>query len=329
MIFNNTNTKTQNHRTQGQPYNNPRGGLLFLIHQKYTFLGNITKIPTTKDISPYLQIIKITNHPLPTYSLIHLYMPTHPEDTIHIPTIQTTMFNHIHNNPQNNVFLLGIFNKDVASIGRQNGTTKTPPTQQDLEWKQFTNSLNLKYIPNDTNYSYQIKYNYTSTSLIDGFKIKIQQNTPSTSTFASKTIFNLKQNLDHYPINLYIPLNYIITKTQLPIPNNNKPKLLNPILPENINKFCIKFSETNTIQIQQLTNILKTNTKLSINQWQYICEHLDRMVNNISKLIEDTCTALPTPTFKNQASKQGGFLPRNSKNSGKENYQHTTSSKRP
>jgi hypothetical protein len=76
MIFNNTNTKTQNRRTQGQPYNNPRGGLLTLIHQKYAFPGNITKIPTTKDISPYLQIIKITNHPLPTYSLIHLH--AHP-----------------------------------------------------------------------------------------------------------------------------------------------------------------------------------------------------------------------------------------------------------
>jgi exonuclease III len=198
MIFNNTNTKIQNRRTQGQPYNNPRGGLLTLIHQKYAFPGNITKIPTTKDISPYLQIIKITNHPLPTYSLIHLYMPTHPKDTIHIPTIQTTIFNHIHNNLQNNVILLGDFNRDIALIGRQNGITKTSPTQQDLEWKQFTNSLHLKYIPNDTNYSYQGGYNYTSTSFIDGFYIKIQQNTPNTPILASKTIFNLKQNSDHY-----------------------------------------------------------------------------------------------------------------------------------
>jgi hypothetical protein len=65
MIFNNTATKTQPHRIQGQPYNNPRGGLLTLIHQEYAFPGNITKIPTTEDISPYRQIIKITNHPLP------------------------------------------------------------------------------------------------------------------------------------------------------------------------------------------------------------------------------------------------------------------------
>jgi hypothetical protein len=114
MIFNNTNTSTQTQRTQGQPYNNPRGGLLILIHQQYAFPGNICKIPTTTNISPYLQIIKITNHPLPTYFLLHLYMPTLMEDITLIPTIQTTIFNHIHNNPQSNIILLGDFNRDIA-----------------------------------------------------------------------------------------------------------------------------------------------------------------------------------------------------------------------
>jgi hypothetical protein len=94
MIFNNITTKTQIRRTQGQPYNNPRGGLLTLIYQQYAFPCNITKISTTNDIFPYLEIIKIANHPLSIYFLIHLYMPTHTKDTIHIPTIQTTMFNH-------------------------------------------------------------------------------------------------------------------------------------------------------------------------------------------------------------------------------------------
>jgi exonuclease III len=140
MVFNNTTTKTQPRRIQGQPYNNPRGGLLILIHQEYAFPGNITKIPTTEDISPYLQIIKIANQPLSKYFLIHLYMPTHIDDITHIPTIQTTIFNHIHNNPQSNIILLGDFNRDIALIGRQNGTTKTTPTQQDLDWRQFTNS---------------------------------------------------------------------------------------------------------------------------------------------------------------------------------------------
>jgi hypothetical protein len=118
---------------QGQPYNNRKGGLLILIHQEYAFPGNITKIPTTKDISPYLQIIKIANQPLSTYFLIHLFMPTHIDNITHIPTIQTTIFNHIHNNPQSNIILLGDFNRDIALIGRQNGATNTAPTQQDLD----------------------------------------------------------------------------------------------------------------------------------------------------------------------------------------------------
>jgi endonuclease/exonuclease/phosphatase family metal-dependent hydrolase len=139
-------------------------------------------------------------------------MPTHTDDTTHIPTIQTTIFNHIYNNPQNNIILLGDFNRDIALIGRHNGATNTAPTQQDLEWKQFINSLHLKYIPIDTNYSYQGGYNYTSTNLIDGFYTKIQSNTSNTPIFLSKTILNLKQNSDHYPINLHILLTTLYLK---------------------------------------------------------------------------------------------------------------------
>jgi hypothetical protein len=129
MIFNNTATKTQPRRIQGQPYNNPKGGLLTLIHQEYAFPGNITKIPTTEDIFPYLQIIKIANQSLSIYFLIHLYMPIHIDDITYIPTIQTTIFNHIHNNPRSNIILFGDFNRDIALIGRQNGATNTAPTQ--------------------------------------------------------------------------------------------------------------------------------------------------------------------------------------------------------
>jgi hypothetical protein len=311
MIFNNTATKTQPCRIQGQPYNNPKGRLLTLIHQEYAFPGNITKIPTTEDISPYLQIIKIANQPLSPYFLIHLYMPTHIDDITHIPTIQTTIFNHIHNNPQSNIILLGDFNRDIALIGRQNGATNTAPTQQDLDWKQFTNSLHLKYIPTNTNYSYQGGYNYTSTSLIDGFYTKIQQSSSNTSIFSSTTILNFKQNSNHYPINLYIPSNNIISKKPLPsTPNSKKPKILNSIPTENINQFCIKFFENNTTLIHQLINILQNNTKLPYNQWQHVCEQMDQIVENISKTIEDTCTAPPIPTLTNQTSKQGGYIPR-------------------
>jgi hypothetical protein len=74
-------------------------------------------------------------------------MPSHIDDIIHISTIQTIIFNHIHNNPQNNIILLGDFNRDIALIGEQNGTTNTAPTQQDLDWRQITDTLYLKYIP--------------------------------------------------------------------------------------------------------------------------------------------------------------------------------------
>jgi hypothetical protein len=37
---------------------------------------------------------------------------------------------------------------------------------------------------------------------------------------------------------------------------------------------------------------------------------MDQIVENISKTIEDTCTAPPIPTLTNQTSKQGGYLPR-------------------
>jgi hypothetical protein len=274
MIFNNTATKTQPRRIQGQSYNNSRGGLLTLIHQEYAFPGNITKIPSTENISPYIQIIKISNQPLVSYFLIHLYMPTHIDDITHIPIIQTTIFNHIHNNPHSNIILLGDFNRDIALIGRQNGATNTAPTQQDLDWKQFTNSLHLIHIPTNTNYSYQGGYNYTSTSLIDGFYIKTQPSSLNTPSFLSRTILNLKQNSDHYPINLYISPNNIIAKKHLPTPNSNKPKILNPIPPENINQFCIKFSENNTTLIHQLKISYKTtqnyhiiNGNLYVNKW--------------------------------------------------------------
>jgi hypothetical protein len=162
----------------------------------------------------------------------------------------------------------------------------------------------------NTNYSYQGGYNYTSTSLINGFYIKIQPTPPNTPTFTSTTILNLKQNSNHYPINLYIPPNNIISKKHIPTPNSNKPKILSPIPTKNINQFCIKFSENNTNLIRQLINILQNNTKLPYNQWQHVCEQMDQIVENISKNIEETYTAPPFPMLTNQTSKQGGYLPR-------------------
>jgi hypothetical protein len=129
-------------------------------------------------------------------------------------------------------------------------------------------------------------------------------------SFTSKTILNLKQNSDHFPISLEIPPNNLISKKHVAAPINNKPKLLNPIPPENINMFCIQFSEKNTNQIRQLTNILQNNNVLPPNQWQQVCDEMDQIIQNISKIIEDTCSAPPIPTLTNLTAKQGGYLPR-------------------
>jgi hypothetical protein len=128
-IFNNTSTQTKRNRIFGQPYHNPRGGLLTLIHQNYTFPGNTSKISTSIDIFSYLQIIKIANHPLPTHYLLRIYMPTHIEDTPQIETIQNTIFNHIHNNANSTNILMGDFNRDIALIGKHNGNIQTNPIQ--------------------------------------------------------------------------------------------------------------------------------------------------------------------------------------------------------
>jgi len=63
LIFNNTHALTRCIQ-QRMPYKPARGGLLTLINQNYAYPGNITKIPTPAEISPYLQIIRIKNEPL-------------------------------------------------------------------------------------------------------------------------------------------------------------------------------------------------------------------------------------------------------------------------
>jgi predicted esterase YcpF (UPF0227 family) len=74
--------------------------------------------------------------------------------------------------------------------------------------------------------------------------------------------------------------------------------------------FRIKFLETHTNQIQQLTSYLQNNTTMTQNQWQQVRTQMDQMINNISKIIEETCTTPPIPTLTNITSKQGGYLPK-------------------
>jgi hypothetical protein len=215
MIFNNTLVQTRHNKIIGQPYNNPRGGLLRLIHQNYIFLGNISKIPTSIDISSYLQIIKITNHLLQSHYFLHIYMPTHVKDIPYIQTIQNMIFNHI---PNDIHILLGDFNRDIALIGKHNRQIRTNPTQQDIQWKQLTNSLHLEYILTNTNYTHQGKDNYIHTSLIDGFYISTPHST--LIPYQAKPNINQQFNSDYHRITLNIPPpNTLISRTHIPITN--------------------------------------------------------------------------------------------------------------
>ena len=98
-------------------------------NNKYAFPGNVTKIPTSANISPYLQIIKINNQPLPPLLIIHMYMPTHLEDTHLIPYLKNTITNQINAHPNHTHILCGDFNRDIALTGRQNNNTNTPPQE--------------------------------------------------------------------------------------------------------------------------------------------------------------------------------------------------------
>ena len=119
----------------------------------------------------------------------------------------------------------------TSHLGADKITTLTPPPSQeeDYQWTNFTTSLNLDYIPTNTSISKQGGYNYTSTSLIDGFYVHSSDN----STFTSTTTTYINLNLDHYPVVLHIPHNTLIARP--PLPTNIPPtRILNPIPPENI-----------------------------------------------------------------------------------------------
>ena len=173
------------------------------------------------------------------------------------------------------------------------------------EWKNFTATLNLEYIPTNTNISRQGGYNYTSTSLIDGFYI----NSPDNNIFTSTTITNMNLNSDHYPVTLHIPQNILIARPSPPT-NTTPTRILNPIPPENLEKFNIEFFEANSAHLNELTSLLETHNHLTPDQWQEACLALDNIVEKISITIEKTCKATPIPTPMNRTAQQGRFLPR-------------------
>jgi hypothetical protein len=198
LLFNNTHTTTQYNTRLGIPYIPPQGGLLTLIHKNYAYPNNITKIPTATEITPYFQIIKLNNSPLIPIILLHIYMPSHPEDLHLIPLIMQAITDQVTRHPNNHLILCGDFNRDIALIGYTQGTDRIPPQQPDQQWKQFTQNLGLTYIPTNTPYTRQGGLNYIHTSLLDGYFLK----SPAHTAYISQTNIDFPHNSDHFPISL-------------------------------------------------------------------------------------------------------------------------------
>ena len=235
LFFNNTHNITRVTR-QRMTYRGYRGGLLLLIHNTHAFPGNLSKIPTPANISPFLQITHIANQPLQPWLLINLYMPFHEDDIPLIPTIQNTITNQINLHPNHTYILCGDFNRDIALIGRQTDQQNTPPQLEDHLWRSFTTGLHLSYVPTNTTFSRQGGNNYTQNSLIDGFFIK----TPNNDQYTSITNQTTHLNSDHFPIHLQIPPNTLIAKTPI-TPSAPPPRILNPIPTEKFDEFRTNF----------------------------------------------------------------------------------------
>jgi hypothetical protein len=150
FIFNHTYNATTCSKRRNLNYAPYRGGLMTLIHKNYSFMGNIQKIATPNEISPYLQIIKIKNKPLNPITIINIYMPTHPKDIQLIPIMKERICNTINTSQTHTIIVLGDFNRDIKLIGRHNEITWTPPNKDDIEWAKFTKTLKYTYlqIPN-------------------------------------------------------------------------------------------------------------------------------------------------------------------------------------
>jgi hypothetical protein len=243
-------------------------------------------------------------------------MPSHEEDIKLIPIIQQNITQQTINHPNHIHALCGDFNRDIALIGRQNEYTTTPPQAADIEWRTFTDTLQLEYIPTNNKYSRQGGQDYNHTSLIDGYYIKTPDNTLYKSTI--NNTHNL--NSDHSPVTLHIPSNTLLTRC-MPPTTDRPPRILNPIPQANIEIFKTKFFEENSLQINELTNTLK-NVQITNDQWQSSCTTLDNLILKIYDKIQDTCSAPPLPNLTNRTAQQGGFLPRKLKKNLK-NYLST------
>jgi hypothetical protein len=201
-----------------------RGGLLILIHHKYAFMENSTKMPTPSRISPYLQIIQITNHSIQPWLLINLYMPSHEEDLPLSLKIQDSISQHIHASLNHHIILCGDFNKDNALLGQHTTNNFILSSRIDNKWRTYTNTLDLTYIPTNTTYTHQGWNCYTNTNFIDNFFL----HSSNSHFYHSHTHITINFKSDHFQIYLYIPSNTLLSKPPIP-PLTNTSYILNPI----------------------------------------------------------------------------------------------------
>jgi exonuclease III len=320
LFFNNTNTPTRYNQQIGIPYTPPRGGLLTMIHNKYTYPNNISKIPTTNDISPYLQILKLNNPPLTPILILHLYMPSHPEDTQLIPSILHTLTQQITTNSTYKTILCGDFNRDIALIGRTQNSNTQPPQDPDYQWRNFTQTLGLTYIPTNTSYTLQGGFDYTHISLIDGYFTK----PPDNISYTSQTNTNFQHNSNHFPVSLFLPNNTILARPSPP-PTPSQPILLNPIPQNKLDLFNNTFFSTHSSKIENLTNLLQEHTQLTTAQWQEICHSFEEITQLISETIQTTCLARPLPQLTTIPIDKEAFSHENYKSNGKNTSKNITS----
>jgi hypothetical protein len=59
-------------------------------------------------------------------------------------------------------------------------------------------------------------------------------------------------------------------------------RILNPIPQTNLDSFNISFFSTHSLEIENLTHLLKSHETLSNHQWQEACHALDNIINQIS-----------------------------------------------
>ena len=64
-----------------------------------------------------------------------------------------TITQHITAHSNNHIILCGDFNRDIALIGHTENLTIYLPQQSDHQWRHFTQTLGLRYIPTNTNYT--------------------------------------------------------------------------------------------------------------------------------------------------------------------------------